>query len=124
MRVHNILATKPMVSLPDAIVAALHETGHFAALIQVRHWGLSAPMMELAIAPNGTRVIIEVSEDLHGDRDLDTSTHESVEAWVGEGERPSIRRVINVRYWDHADEKTITTLLDYLLFVTGGKLVA
>jgi hypothetical protein len=123
MRHHHILATIPTVPLAESVVAALQEAEQLVTLIQVRYWGLAGSIIELAVAPKGTRVMIDISGDLQEDRDIDTSTHESVEALVDEREHRSIRRVIIVRHWDHADAKTISRLLDHLCSVTEGTLV-
>jgi hypothetical protein len=114
-----IVGTVPIVPLPESVVEALQTAGHAAAIVEKRDgWAY-----ELAVGPTGNRLLISVSGDLHGARDIDTSSHEFVEEFVPEDEVPSIRRLIDVRCWEHTDPAIVTTVLDYLCNVTSGRIV-
>ena len=119
---HYILAGGPEPPTPEGAVAALRRYGHQVALVEVRR-----NTFELAVYPDGTRVLVDVSEDLlAADSDADTSTRELLEDWAAQGvvgldASPPARRLIGVRHWDHAEEGAVETLLAYACAVSEGE---
>jgi hypothetical protein len=115
-----IVAQSPVVPRPDEIVAALKTADHAATLVETRAWMMTALTIELAVGPSGTRIIIDVSEDLGSESDIDASSREMVEELVPEDERAAIRRLITVRHWDHVDRAIVEALVEHLCSVTSG----
>lgn len=105
--------------VPAEIAATLRGLGHTAEVTLEERSAFTARTFELAVAPAGTRILIEIGEDLHRGTDVATSDWETVLdlanlGSVRESELPNVRRVVHIGYWDHADGETVRMLLRLL----------
>jgi hypothetical protein len=123
-RAQWIFCVGEAVPEPTEVAAALRADGHTADLTLVSRSGLSAVTWELAVRPRGSRVLIQVGDDLAQGVDVATSDREFVlEALDSSKAAASVRRLVRVGYWDHADRPTVEALISLLCARMDGQML-
>lgn len=117
-----IVCRSPTPSTPEVIINSLAQAGYLAELLEVTHWHFTASTMEIALGTSRSRVYVDTSEDFEQGHDLSTGDWEIVEELVEPQEAQSVRRLVVVRAWDHADLAALECLIDSICVQTDGRL--
>lgn len=117
-----IVCKSPDAPIPERLVDALVQGGYLAELMEVKRSLFTASKIEIALGANRSRIYVDTSEDFEQGHDLSTSDWETVEELIEPQDARTIRRLVVVRVWEHADLAAVQYLIEMICTVMDGKL--
>lgn len=122
MLYYYIVCKSPDAAVPEKLVGALKQAGYLAELMEVGHSHFTASVIEIALGASRSRIYVDISEDFEQGHDLSTGDWEIVEELIEAQEARTIRRLVVIRAWEHADLAAIQYLIKTICAAMDGRL--
>ena len=119
---HFIVCKNPDAPFPERLVDALVQVGYLAELMEVTRSHFTASVIEIALGASRSRVYVDTSEDFEQGHDLSTGDWEIVEELIDPQNARTIRRLVVVRAWEHADLAAVQYLVEAVCAAMDGRL--